>query len=403
MSDLAAAAAALAIPEDLTSRSAAARAAANGTDTASVLSAWAGGGSVATEAPPAPAEQSAAPVDPPAEQASIETPPPSEEAPPSQPAPVPVPAPVAVMAAPEEPIEPVPLQQRVRVASRVGAAVGLINALLIAVFSSSWLLPRSGAVESVDGFTTVVEVIGGWVIVGSALMGIVAGLAIAAITRTLTSMADRGMRLVSSPTVTAITGAVAGGLVGALLGSIAIGTGSPSEIDPTVQVVPVFASLAWFVVGWVAGGWAIGALVQSIGVPAGVHDSESEESEVVRRRLVSGYAIPALAALAIAMFVLPLAFIFIQFPGFAPVLAVVVAVGILAFASLSASRPGMRISAGEFAAAAAGVGVVLLILVSVLLVQGGGHGDEDPEGDAAATEEVVEPDTGEAAVSYQSF
>lgn len=316
--------------------------------------------------------------------------------------PVVAPEPIAVMVASAEPIEPVPLKQRIRVASRVGAGVGLISAMMIAVFSSSWLLSRSGAVESGDGFTTVVEVISGWVIVGSALLGIVAGLAIAAITRTLTSMADRGMRLVSSPTVTSVAGAVAGGIVGALLGSIAVGTGSPSEIDPTIQVVPVFASLAWLVVGWVAGGSAIGALVQSIGVPAGIHDLESEESDVVRRRLVSGYAIPAVAAISMALFVLPLAFIFIQFPGFAPVLAVVVAVGILAFASLSASRPGMRISTGEFAAAAAGVGVVLLILVSVLLVQGGGHGEEEPESGEVANEEVVEPDAGEAAITHQS-
>jgi MFS family permease len=298
-----------------------------------------------------------------------------------------------------EPIEPVSLKQRIRLASRVGAGVGLVSAIMIGVFSSSWLLPRSGAIESGDGFTTVVEVISGWVIVGSALVGIVAGLAIAAITRTLTAMADPGMRLVSSPTVTTVAGAVAGGIVGALLGSIAVGTGSPSEIDPTIQVVPVLAGLLWLIAGWVAGGWAIGALVQSVGVPAGVHDLESEESDVVRRRLVSGYAIPAVAAISIALFVLPLAFIFIQFPGYAPVLAVVVAVGILAFASLSASRPGMRISAGEFAAAAAGVGVVLLILVSVLLVQGGGHGEEEHEGEDVATEETGETAEGDAALS----
>lgn len=397
MSDLAAAAAALGIPEDLTSRSAAARAAANGTDTDSVIAAWAGGGSVATQAP---APETAAPVveeSPPADPAPpVDAPAAPVEAPVAAPVAVAEPEPIAVMVETVDPIEPVPLQQRIRVASRVGAGVGLVSALMIALFSSSWLLARSGAVEEGDGFTTVVEVISGWIIVGSALVGIVAGVAIAAISRTVTSMADRGMRLVSSPTVTAVTGAIAGGVVGALLGSIIVGTGTPSELDPAIQVVPVFAGLLWLLAGWVAGGWAIGALVQSIGVPAGVHDHEYEETDVVRKRLVSGFAIPAIAAVSIATFVIPLAWIFIQFPGFAPLLAVVVAVGILAFASLSASRPGMRISAGEFAAAAAGVGVVLLILVSVLLVQGVGHGEEGHEADESATEDHGEPAGGEA-------
>lgn len=398
MSDLAAAAAALGIPEDLTSRSAAARAAANGTDTDSVIAAWAGGGSVATQAPApqtaAPTVEESIPTDaaPPAD-----APADPQEAPVAAPVTVAEPQPIAVMVETVDPVEPVPLQHRIRVASRVGAGTGLVSALMIVLFSSSWLLARSGAVEAGDGFTTVVEVISGWIIVGSALVGIVAGIAIAAISRTVTSMSDRGMRLVSSPTVTAVTGAIAGGVSGALLGSIIVGTGSPSELDPAIQVVPVFASLLWLLFGWMAGGWAIGALVQSIGVPAGVHDHESEETDVVRKRLVSGFAIPAIAAVSIATFVIPLAWIFIQFPGFAPLLAVVVAVGILAFASLSASRPGMRISAGEFAAAAAGVGVVLLILVSVLLVQGVGHGEEGHEADESGTEDTSEPAGGEAA------
>jgi hypothetical protein len=165
-----------------------------------------------------------------------------------------------------------------------------------------------------------------------------------------------------------------------------VGSGSASDLDPEIQIVPVLGSLLTLVIGWAFAGWATAALVQSLGIPAGVDGPESEESSVVRRRLASAYAIPATAALAIALFVIPLALIFIQFPSFAPVLAGIVSLGILGFASLSASRPGMRISTGEFIAAAAGIGVILLIIVSVLLVQGGGHGDE--EGEEAGTEQV---------------
>ena len=116
--------------------------------------------------------------------------------------------------------------------------------------------------------------------------------------------------------------------------------------------------------------------MQSLGVPAGVDDLESEETGEVKRRLTSAFGIPALAALTLLLFIVPMAFIFVQFPTFAPLLAAIISLGILGFASLAASRPGMRITTGEFLAAAAGIGVVLLILVSVLLVQGGGHHEE---------------------------
>ena len=393
MSDLAAAAAALGIPEELASRSASARAAANDTSADEVLSAWAGGGSVVAAAPATSPESASAPEP---EEPSQPEPEPEPQVP-AAPAPQAQPdielAPVAVMVDLPDPVEAAPLKDRVRFAGRAGAGIGLVAALLVALFSSSWMLPRSGAAEVDGGFDTVVEVISGWVIVGSALMGIAVGLAIAATTRVLTGLASPGMRLSSSATVSGLIGAIAGGIFGALIGAIIVGTGTASDLDPAIQVVPVFSSLLWLAAGWAAGGWATASLVQAIGVPVGVDDLESEESGVVRRRLVSAFGIPAAAALALGLIVIPLALIFIEFPSFAPLLAAIVSVGILGFAGLSASRPGMRISTGEFIAAAAGVGVVLLILVSVLLVQGAGHGEE--EHSEGGTEEVGdEPEAG---------
>ena len=301
-------------------------------------------------------------------------------------------SPVAVMVDVAEPVEAAPLGDRIRTAGRVGAGLGLVTAILVALFGSSWLLPRSGASEVEGGFDTILEVISGWVITGSALIGIAVGLAVAATTRVVAGLASPGMRLVSSSVVTGVVGAVAGGLVGAVIGALVVGSGAPSDLDPTIQIVPVFPALLWTMFGWVAGGWAIAALVQSLGVPAGVDDLESEETGEVKRRLTSAFGIPALAALALLLFIVPMAFIFIQFPSFAPLLAGIISVGILGFASLAASRPGMRITTGEFLAAAAGIGVVLLILVSVLLVQGGGHGEE--EGEEAGVEEVEEAEAG---------
>ncbi len=343
----------------------------------------------------------AASPSPPAAAVATPEPQPEPETPaePTAPSPEPQPAPeielapVAVMVEPVEPVDAAPLGERIRTAGRVGAGLGLVAAILVALFSSSWLLPRSGASEVDGGFDTVLEVVSGWVIAGSALIGLAVGLAVAATTRAVAGLASPGMKLVSSSAVSGSIGAVAGGLVGAVIGALVVGTGAASELDPAFQVVPVFPALLWLLFGWVAGGWAIAALVQSLGVPAGVDDLDSEETGVVKRRLASAFGIPALAAVAIVLFVVPMALIFIEFPSFAPVLASIIALGILGFASLSASRPGMRITTGEFLAAAAGIGVVLLILVSVLLVQGGGHGEEEHDEEAGVAE-VEEAEAG---------
>jgi hypothetical protein len=91
----------------------------------------------------------------------------------------------------------------------------------------------------------------------------------------------------------------------------------------------------------------------------------------VRRRLISAAAIPLTGLLMLVVFVLPLGFVLVRFNEVAPLIGVIAAGGILAFAGLSASRPGMKISLGEFLVAAAGVGVLVLIVVAVVLAQGG--------------------------------
>ena len=386
MSDVSAAAAALGVPESLVERSAKARAAASGTSEDQVLAAWAGGGTVEASAPAPASEQSAEPQPEPAEpQPEPETP--VADAPTqARPEVVPEPAAVAVAAPPEEdPVVASPLSDRVGVSGKVGAVFGLVAALLVILFSSQWLLPRAAVTGEEGSFQTVVEVAGSWVIIGSALIGVAVGLALAGVSRSVTGMLDRGMRLVSSSAATALVGVAMGGIGGAAVGAIVVGAGSANELDPELTVVPVLAGLVWTVLGWVATGWATGALVQAVGVPQGLDEREVEETGPVKRRLASAFGIPLAAFAAILFVVLPLAFIFVQFPSFAPVLAIFVAGGILAFAGLSASRPGMRITAGEFLVAGAGVGVILLILVSVLLVQGGGgHGDEE-HGDTEET------------------
>ena len=400
--NLTAAAQALNAPEVLVEHSAEARAKASGTSVEEVLAAWAGGGAVSAAAPAEP--EAPAPQPEPSAQPEASTEP---ETPAEEPAPAPSEAPSEpepVVAAPEPPgriaaaveveeesVEAEPLRVRARVAGRAGALVGAVIGVLLVVVSAPWTLPRVGLVGPEGDLGAGIDVVPGWLIAGSGLVSLLVGVSIGSMTRAFTGWRGRGMRLVSSRAATIASGGVVGALIGVLVGALVVGSGTVSALDETITSVSVASLLGWSVAGWAFGGWLIGVLVQAVGVPAGVEEDEAEESVAVRDRLRGAFALPVVALLSILLLVLPAAYVFIQFPAWAPLIGVFIAASILGFAGLSASRPGVRISAGEFLAAAAGVAVVVVIVLAVLTTQGAGHGtdEEHPEGEAATAMGVL--------------
>lgn len=143
MSDIAAAAAAMNIPEELVERSAAARAAAAGSSTDDVLAAWAGGAPVPATATPPPAEPEAAP-EPAPEPAAPEAP--SQPAATTEAAPIPEPAAAGAPGAsvPLPPSEPPVLEGRTEHPFLItaGAAALLAVALFVAFLAPA--LPQEG-------------------------------------------------------------------------------------------------------------------------------------------------------------------------------------------------------------------------------------------------------------------
>jgi hypothetical protein len=222
----------------------------------------------------------------------------------------------------------------------------------------------------------------GSLILGSGLLGAALGAAGAGFVRLLTGWRDPGMRLVSSNGPTIVSGVFAGLLTGFLVAAVITGSGTVDPVDETVTLVPIIPALYWTLLGWLGGGWLIGALVHAVGVPDGLDEPATTEGTVVQRRLSTAYSLPIVAGLSIAALVLPAAWVFIQFPGWAPVMGIFLAGGIIGFAGLSAARPGMKISAGEFLVAVAGVGVVVLIVVAVLQTQGAGEHEDAPADEA---------------------
>lgn len=376
---LAAAAAVLNAPEELVLRSAEAKAQALGGTADDYLAAWGGG-----QAPPAPA----APAQPPPSADPL--PQASEPAEPARPDPAPAPqeapiaaavvvpqAPVVVEEPPPPPVDPAPLRVRRQLGGRLGAITGAAMGVVSLVALSPWLAARADTLGEEGAWSPSLIVTPNLVIVGLVVLLGLYGIIVASFTTAAVGWHGPGMRVVAGRTPIiwggALTGLVVGGATGGVLTGM-FGTEIPGSEELEVSVM---AALATVVLATTVLGWSVGQLSQALGVPEGMVGTEGEEAEDVRFRLGAAITLPVTGIGIIALLVLPAAYLFLRFPGWAPITGSVVAASILMFAGLSASRPGMRITRGEFLLAAAGIGVVVFILVAVLNTQGAGHSDDD--------------------------
>jgi hypothetical protein len=379
---LPAVAAALNAPESLIRRSAAARAAANGTTIDDVLAAWAGGAPGAAPTPAAASEPGPEPVA-------------------TEPAPTPEPvaadsvieAPTQVVVAvepepePLELLEPVPLSQRIRSATRVGAWTGLVLGLTGFLIATTWWA-ENATVTGEGPYTPVIQANSTSVIIGVALVSIVFGAIAAGLSRASAAWANPGMQLRNSPASTGWLGALIGLLLG--IGAAALltsGFGTPVEGVEGMIHLPVLPTLAVTLLGGAVLGGITAAATQVVAVPVAVAGDADEIAEV-KGRLGGALTIPALGLLILVLLVLPFAWTLIESShltsGGAAVVAIVTALGILGFASLAGTRPNVKISLGEAMIALVGIATVLLIVFAVLLARSSGEEQEDQAGAEAA-------------------
>jgi len=380
---LEAASTALGTPRDLVQRSAAARAAADGTSVDDILAAWAG------DAPPPS----------PATEPEVVTPEPEAEA---EVAPEPVAAPTAVIEEPpptppepstvyepeaDESLEPVPLATRVRTAVRIGAWTGAALGVVGFLVSSAFWAPNTTALPDSG---PVVQVSPASVILAIALVSVVFGAVVAGMSRAATAWTNPAMQLSSSKGATVWMGAGLGLILGVIGGAMLNGFATPVEgSDPELVQLPVLATLLVMILGGAVLGAATALVPQLLGVPVAVDDDDAEEMEKVKRRLRNAVSIPVAGLLLLGVLVLPFAFALIESNHFAPgaggaIVAIIAAGGVLGFSALAGSRPEMRISFGDLMVALVGIGVVLLIIISVLFAtQGDEHAEEAPQDEAA--------------------
>ena len=383
------AAAALGMPTDLVQRSAAARATENGTTVDDVLTAWAGGAPIAVAVPSAEAQPSEPVVEAPV-----------SEAPPAavvvlDPPVIEVPAAieeVPVEAEPEERLEPVSMGRRIKTAVRVGAwtgaALGLVGFLVAGAFwaDTTTASPDTGPIVQVDATG---------VLIGAALVSILFGAIVASLSRTAAASTDPAMQLSESKGSTAWIGAAMGLILGIVAGVLlTAGFGTEIEGGEGLIQLPVLPTLTVMLVGGAVLGAVTSLVPQLFGTPVAVSDDDEKEVAEVKKRLGQAVSIPMSAAVILLLLVLPFAYILIQSneltSGGAAIIAVLVASGILGFATLAGGKPEMRITGGDLLVAVAGIGTVLLILLAVLLINSGEGPEEGaPEEQTAIVLEIV--------------
>lgn len=383
-------AAALNTPESLIRRSAAARAAADGTTIDDVLAAWAGGAPAATSTTPS-TEPAPGPEPEAVASQSTASPEPEPAA-----APVIAPAPQAVTLAPEPepltPLEPVPLSVRIRNATRVGAWAGSVLGLTGFLVATTWWA-QNATVIGEGPYTPVIQATSSSIIIGIALVSLLFGAITAGLSRASAAWANPGMQLSNSAASTGWLGAVIGLLLG--IGAAALltsGFGTPVESAEGMVQLPVLATLAVMLLGGAVLGGITAAATQAVAIPVAVAGDGDEIAEV-RSRLGGAITIPALGLLILVLLVLPFAWALIESShltsGGAAVVAILTSLGILGFASLAGTRPNMKITFGEAMIALIGIATVLIIVFAVLFARSPGEASEEETSEEAAVSVVL--------------
>lgn len=369
-------------PEHLVERSAAARAQAQGVGIEEILSAWSGGGDLAT----ATATVTASPVAPSAPPAAA--PPPAPEPVQAPPDPTPATVEVAVAAVQivdeeeeAEPVEPAALGARIRLGVRIGAALGALLGLLTLVAEAPLVLGRISQTTLLGG--PAIEVT--WT-------SVAATAAIWAVTGAIITLAARGAGRFRSPAydtdTTKLGSVLSGGFVGLVLGS-GLGGVMFATAESSLSGTKLISIGPMMVVGLVGASALLGALVggiaQAMAQPAALAGHEAEDAETVRRRLGDALLFPVTATVLILVIVVSFGSLLLRFSGFAPLIAILVSIGTLAFASMMASRPNLRVTRNEVLVAMAGVGVVLLMIALIAASMTTDHGEEEAPTDHAVT------------------
>ena len=335
------------VPQMLVSRSAQARAEANGTDVNTILASWSSG---------TPAEVVAAPV---VEETVVAAPVVEE----------------TVVAAPvvEEIVEPpADLSSKIVRAIQYGSLFGLISGFIQAIAASAYLY--EGLILESETFNLIANYEKTTYIVALSVITTFFSVLNTVNIKKLLESNFIGHGIKTSDRESIFQGIGLGLVFGSISGFfITSSIGQTIEPilpdDPTVFLLPVFGSFWRIVLLSTIFQALITVITILLGVPKGLDVFEKEEADIIRKRITGSVVIPLSAILVGGLIAVLIAQVFINFHDYAPLFALIISAAILIFSSVMSAGPKIKITKNEVLITALGIITLTVIIASVAASQ----------------------------------
>src|SRR5210317_1967834 len=139
--------------------------------------------------------------------------------------------------------------------------------------------------------------------------------------------------------------------------------------DPTVFLLPVFGSFWRIILVSTVFQAIISVLSIVLGVPKGLEFFEEEEAVIIRNRITGSAVIPLSAILVGGLLAALISQVFINFHDYAPLFALIISAGILIFSALMSAGPKIKITKNEVLITALGLITLTVTIASVAASQ----------------------------------
>ncbi|RZP21762.1 MAG: hypothetical protein EVA29_02440 [Candidatus Actinomarinales bacterium] len=362
------------VPQELVSRSAQARAEANGVDINNILSSWSSGEIVATtpqvDSPEAVEEEVL--VSETVEEEVLVSEAVEEEVLVSEAVEGEVLVSEAVVDTIEEVGPPVNLSTKIIKTIQYGSLFGVVSGFIQAFILSSNLY--DGLVLESETLKLIANYEQSRYILNLALTTTFFGVINAVNIKKILDTNFEGFGIKTSDTESVFLGLGLGLMFGSSSGFLI--TSSIGQViegilpeDPTTYLIPVFGSF-WRVVFLGIFSQSLIALITMIlGVPKGLDVYEQGEADIIRKRITGSIVVPFGAIISGGIVSVFISQVFINFHDYAVLFALIISATILLFASIMSSAPKIKITRNEVLIAGLGILTLIVIIVSVAASQ----------------------------------
>jgi hypothetical protein len=139
--------------------------------------------------------------------------------------------------------------------------------------------------------------------------------------------------------------------------------------DPTVFLLPVFGSFWRILLLSTVFQALISVLSVVLGVPKGLEEFEEEEAEIIRNRITGSAVIPLSAIMVGGFIAFLISQVFINFHDYAPLFALIISAAILMFAAVMSAGPKIKITKNEVLITVLGIITLTVVIASVAASQ----------------------------------